>query len=277
MIHLLTSEALVSGIGAWTKRPGPRYERLAGAIGDLIARESSPPGCRLPPERELAALLGVSRGTVVAAYGALAERGVVTRRQGSGTRVAGEPAPAPPDAPRHLYAHFGRFLGAPAPQVDLAFGAPYVDDLVWQLQSRVADVMRGGAPLHGYAPLGLPALREGIAARMTADGTPTESDQVLITPGAQGALALLTGTLVRPGDRVVVEAPTYPGAVELFSRAGASIVALPRDHTGPRPDDLRHALSAMGAAFVFLIPTCHNPTGTVMHEQRRRELLRVCQ
>jgi DNA-binding transcriptional MocR family regulator len=82
--------------------------------------------------------------------------------------------------------------------------------------------------------------------------------------------------LVRPGDRVVVEAPTYPGAVELFSRAGASIVGLPRDHAGPRPDDLRHALSSMGAAFVFLIPTCHNPTGSVMHEQRRRELLRVC-
>jgi DNA-binding transcriptional MocR family regulator len=276
MIQFLTAEALVSGIGAWTKRAGPRYERLAEAIGDLIVREASPPGCRLPPERELAALLGLSRGTVVAAYGALADRGVVTRRQGSGTRVAGDPAPAPPDAPRHLYAQLGRFLGAPPPQIDLAFGAPYVDDLVWQLQSRVADVMRGGAPAHGYAPLGLPVLREGIAARMTADGTPTDVDQVLITSGAQGAIALLTGMLVRPGDRVVVEAPTYPGAVELFSRAGASIVALERDHTGPRPDDLRHALRAMGAAFVFLVPTCHNPTGTVMHEQRRRELLRIC-
>jgi DNA-binding transcriptional MocR family regulator len=273
--QLLTAEALVSGIGAWSGRSGPRYLRLAEAIQDMLARESAPAGCRLPAERELAQLLEVSRGTVVAAYGALAERGVVVRRQGSGTRVAGS-APAAPASPRHLYAQLGRFLGEPAPQIDMSFGAPYVDDLVWRLQARVADVMRAGAPAHGYAPLGLPVLREGIAARQTAAGTATEADEVLVTSGAQGALALLTGMLVRPGDRVVVEAPTYPGAVELFSRAGASIVAIPRDHTGPRPDDLRHALRGMGAAFVFLVPTCHNPTGTIMHEQRRRELLRVC-
>jgi DNA-binding transcriptional MocR family regulator len=273
--QLLTAEALVGGIGAWASRSGPRYLRLAEAIADLIARESTAPGCRLPAERELAQLLEVSRGTVVAAYSELAERGTVVRRQGSGTRVAGEP-PAAPAVPRHLYTQLGRFLGAPAPQIDLAFGAPYVDDAVWQLLGRVAHVLRAGAPAHGYAPLGLPALRQGIADRVTAAGTPTEPDDVLVTSGAQGALALLTSMLVRPGDRVVVEAPTYPGAVELFSRAGASIVALPRDHAGPRPDDLRHALSAMGAAFVFLIPTCHNPTGGVMHEQRRRELLRVC-
>jgi DNA-binding transcriptional MocR family regulator len=277
MSQLLTAEVLVGGIGAWTARSGPRYLRLAEAIADLIERESTPPGCRLPAERELAQLLEVSRGTVVAAYSELAERGAVVRRQGSGTRVAGEPpTAATPAAPRHVYPQLGRFLGAPAPQIDLAFGAPYVDDVVWQLQGRVAEVMRAGAPSHGYAPLGLPALREGIAERQTATGTPTDADDVLITSGAQGALALLTSMLVRPGDRVVVEAPTYPGAVELFSRAGASIVALPRDHAGPRPDDLRHALSAMGAVFVFLIPTCHNPTGSVMHEQRRRELLRVC-
>jgi|1186.fasta_scaffold34854_2 DNA-binding transcriptional MocR family regulator len=275
MSQLLAAEALVGGIGAWASRSGPRYLRLADAIGDLITRESTPPGCRLPPERELAQLLAVSRGTVVAAYGALAERGTVVRRQGSGTRVAGNPDVAP-SVPSHVYPQLGRFLDDSEPQIDLAFGAPYIDDIVWQLQGKIADVMHGGAPVHGYSPLGLPALRQGIADRLTATGTPTVADDVLVTSGAQGGLALLTSLLLRPGDRVVVEAPTYPGAVELFSRAGASIVALPRDHTGPRPDDLRHALSGMGASFVFLVPTCHNPTGSVMHEQRRRELLRVC-
>lgn len=274
--QLLSSHALVSGIGAWLDRTGPRYERLAAAIADLVARESLPAGCRLPPERELAALLGVSRGTVVAAYGTLASEDVVVRRRGSGTRLAGEPVLASRDASRRLPAQLGRFLSSPTPQIDLAFGAPYVDDVVWQLHGRVADAMRGGAPAHGYAPLGLPRLRQGIAQRMTASGTPTSAEEVLVTSGAQGALALLTGVLLRPGDRVIVEAPTYPGAVELFSRAGASIIAVARDHAGPRPDDLRRALSSLGAAFVFLVPTCHNPTGTVMHEQRRRELLRVC-
>src|SRR4051812_11943202 len=120
MIQFLTAEALVGGVGAWTSRSGPRYLRLAEAIGDLIARESLPPRCRLPAQRELPQLLEISRGTVVAAYGALAERGIVVRQQGSGTRVAGDgdgPAAAP-EVPRHVYPQLGRFLGAPAPQID---------------------------------------------------------------------------------------------------------------------------------------------------------------
>ena len=129
MCQLLTAEALVGGIGAWTERTGPRYLRLAEAITDLIARESTPPGCRLPPERELAQPLEISRGTVVAAYGALTERGTVVRRQGSGTRVAAEP-PAAPTAPRHTYPQLGRFRVRPR-RIDLAFGAPYVDDVAW--------------------------------------------------------------------------------------------------------------------------------------------------
>jgi DNA-binding transcriptional MocR family regulator len=272
----LSADSLVAGIGAWTGRAGPRYSRLADAVEALLVRESTPAGCLLPTDRELAKVLGVSRGTVVAAYAELAERGVVARRQGSGTRVLGSPPTAGPASPAHHDGQFGRFLVAQEAQIDLAFGAPYVDDLVWQLQGRIADVMRGGMPVHGYAPFGLPALREGVAARMTRQGAKADPDEVIVTSGAQGAVALLTALLVRPGDRVIVEAPTYPGAIEVFSRAGASIVALERDHAGPRPDDLRHALSTRGAAFVFLVPTCHNPTGGVMHEQRRRELLRVC-
>src|SRR4051795_13367601 len=133
MSQLLTAEALVGGVGAWTSRSGPRYLRLAEAIGDLIARESLPAGCRLPAERELAQLLEVSRGTVVAAYGALAERGIVVRQQGSGTRAAGNPDVAPA-VPSPVYPQLGRFLDASEPQIDLAFGAPYIDDIVWQLQ-----------------------------------------------------------------------------------------------------------------------------------------------
>src|SRR4051812_40961388 len=271
----LPAKALVNGLGLWSERTGPRSLRLADAVQEMLARESVPDGCRLPAERELATLLGLSRGTVVAAYAALSERGVVRRRQGSGTRVIAAAATVP-EMPRHTYPQLGSFVTEPAPQIDLAFGAPYVDEHVWHLQGRVTEALRAGSPAHGYAPLGLPALREGIAARLTAQGTPTTEDRLLVTSGAQGALALLTQALVKPGDRVVVEAPTYPGAVELFARAGAAIVALPRDHAGPRPDDLRRALSGIGAAFVFLVPPCHNPTGSIMHEQRRRELLRVC-
>jgi DNA-binding transcriptional MocR family regulator len=99
---------------------------------------------------------------------------------------------------------------------------------------------------------------------------------VMITTGSQGALQLITTALVRRGDRVIVEAPTYPGAMELFSRAGAVVVAVRRDHSGARPDDVARALSGPGAALVFLVPTCSYPTGAIMSEHRRREILSLC-
>lgn len=270
MSHLLSADRVVTSLGRWMDRPGPRYLRLAEALEVLLGQESLPAGTRLPSERELAQRLGLSRGTVVAAYAELAERGAVSRRQGSGTRVMGAPSADLP--PVHRYPQLTRLITETPEQIDLAFGAPYLDELVAGLTGEaLAAVRAGGAPVHGYAPLGLPALREAIAARAGAT-----AEEVLVTNGGQGALALLTSALVRPGDRVVLEAPTYPGAIELFSRAGAAIVPLGRDHAGPRPDELRRVLSGVGAAFVYLVPTCHNPTGSVMHERRRRELLAVC-
>jgi DNA-binding transcriptional MocR family regulator len=272
--HFVSAELLVSLLGAWTRRAGPRYVRLADGLEELLGQDGVPTGSRLPSERELAARLGVSRGTAVAAYAALAERGLVVRRQGSGTRVVAGGGPGARGVLRNP--QFSRFVTGPEVPIDLSFGAPYLDALVAGLHARAADAAAAGVPPHGYAPLGLPGLRDALAARTTARGVPCRPEEILVTTGAQSALALLTAALVRPGDRVVVEAPTYPGAVELFSRAGAVIVALERDHTGPRPEDLRRALAGVGAALVFLVPTCHNPTGAVMHEQRRRELLAVC-
>jgi DNA-binding transcriptional MocR family regulator len=269
MSAVLRADQVVGGLGNWDDRPGPLYLRLADALADLLGQEPPPAGTRLPSERQLAAKLGLSRGTVVAVYAELAERELVSRRQGSGTRVIGTGAADPPAV--HRYPALTRLMSATPVQIDLSFGAPYLDELVADIAGGALAAVDAGAPVHGYAPLGLPDLRAAIAARA---GAPP--DEVLVTNGGQGALALLTAALVRPGDRVVVEAPTYPGAIELFSRAGATIVALGRDHAGPRPDELRRALSGMGAALVYLVPTCHNPTGSIMHEQRRRELLAVC-
>jgi DNA-binding transcriptional MocR family regulator len=277
MVHFLTEDEVLANLGDWTHRPGPRYARLADALEAWLHADPPPDGARLPSERALAARLQVSRGTVVAAYAALADRGAVQRRQGSGTRVTlqSDWIASDPSAPRTRFTSIGRFVAGPETPIDLSFGAPHFDDLVAGLTVRLGDAARTGVPAHGYAPLGLPALRAAIAERLTARGVPAEAENILVTSGAQGAIALLTAALVRPGDRVVVEAPTYPGAIELFSRAGARITAVARDHAGPRPEDLSRALG-LGAALCFLIPTCHNPTGTVMHEPRRRDLLAVC-
>jgi DNA-binding transcriptional MocR family regulator len=271
----LTAEQLLALTGGWEARRGPRYLALADAIADAALQEELADGTALPPERALAQHAALSRGTVVAAYAELAERGLVERRRGSGTRLRTGLAPSGGRALRS--AQLARAVrGGGDGLIDFSFGAPSCDEVVDDLAASTADALRAGAPLHGYAPLGLPALRAAVADRLTAAGAPTDAEEILVTTGAQGALQLICAALVRRGDRVVVEAPTYPGAIELFSRAGAHVLAVRRDHAGPRPDDLARALGGPGAALVFLVPTCHNPTGSIVPEGRRRELLRIC-
>lgn len=258
-------------LGAWTHRDGPRYAQLAEAIGDLIAQGLLHEGTRLPTERALAQETGVSRGTVVAAYAELADRGLVVRRQGSGTSVgAARRAPVG----RHVRNDgFTRQVSGPAVAIDLSLAAPVYDEVVAGLHAGAADVLAAGAAPHGYTPLGLPALRHAIAARLSAQGVPTTAAQILITPGAQGALQLITAAYLRAGDQVIVDTPTYPGALELFSRAGARVDGIQRDHAGPRPNLFERALAGGEAALAMFVPTCHNPTGTTMSERRRHELL----
>src|SRR5215211_2254047 len=274
MSQSLTAEHLLNLMAGWESRRGPRYLALADAIQETVHREELEDGTRLPPERALATLAQIGRGTVVAAYAELAERGVVARRQGSGTRLTTGVAPS---GSRTLRASlFGRAVQDDDGLIDLSFGAPWYDEHAAALAGCAHDAIGAGAPIRGYAPLGLPGLRTAIAERLTAKGTPTTDRQIVVTTGSQGAIQLITTALVRRGDRVVVEAPTYPGAMELFSRAGAVVVAVRRDHAGPRPDDLARALGGPGAALVFLVPTCAYPTGSIVPEGRRRELLRIC-
>jgi DNA-binding transcriptional MocR family regulator len=270
-VQFLAVDEFAGVLGAWTLRSGPRYACLAEAIADAIAQGLLPAGTRLPPDRALAQHLQVSRGTVVAAYSELAERALVVRRQGSGTTVS---ARGRTPVGRHLRNEgFTRQVSGPAVPIDLSMAAPVHDDVVGRLLVSTGDAVAAGAPVHGYSPLGLPALREGIAARLTARGVPTTASQILITAGAQGALHLIIAAYLRPGDRAIVETPTDPGALELLSRAGAVVEGVPRDHAGPRPAQFRRALETGDAALALLVPTCHNPTGTTMSERRRHELL----
>lgn len=275
MSQSLKGEELLALVAGWERRGGPRYLALAEAIQDAAIQEELAGGTRLPAERALADLAALSRGTVVAAYSELVERGVVERRQGSGTRLrsGGEPR----SGRTHRSPQLARAMRTSSDgSVNLSFAAPPFDELLDGIGAAAADAVAAGAPSWGYAPLGLPGLRSAIAEHLTAGGVATTVDQVLITNGGQGALSLLAAALVRRGDRVVVEAPADPGSIELFSRAGAHVVGVRRDHAGPRPDELARALAGPGAALVLLVPTCHNPTGSIVPEARRRQLLALC-
>lgn len=253
-------------LGRWSSGRGSLYVLLAARLRTLIDEGELAPGTRLPPDRALAAALAVGRSTVVAAYDTLAAEGRIMRRQGSGTRVAGHApaaARATTDAPAFLH-----LLEPQDGVIALACAAPdtppaelveaYTRSLP-QLADTTGDI--------GYHPMGHVTLRHAVAQRYADRGIPTEPEQILVTTGGQQALSLLARAFVRPGDRVLVEAPTYPGALEAFREEAAVIRTLPVGLDGFAAAAAKHR-----PVLAYVIPTFHNPTGSVLPALRRRAL-----
>jgi GntR family transcriptional regulator/MocR family aminotransferase len=116
-------------------------------------------------------------------------------------------------------------------------------------------------------------LRATIAQVMASQGLQTSPDDLLITSGSQQAIALVCQVLLRPGDCVLVEAPTYAGGLDLFRGLGLKVVGVPMDAEGLRMGALETALQQHHARLIYTIPNFHNPTGVCMSVARRRELL----
>jgi DNA-binding transcriptional MocR family regulator len=261
-------------LGDWRPSGG---RGLTAALADrvrlLVFDGRLPLQVRVPAERELAAALDVSRTTVAAAYDALRDAGVLHSRRGAGSWTqlppgaagTGMSAPFSPHGDRTLFdlAH----ASLPAPSTELrAAAARAVEDL---------DAHLGG---HGYDLLGLPALRAAVARRFTLRGLPTTPDQVLVTAGGQAAIALVLAALVTPGDRVLVEHPTYPNALDAVAARGAHCVPVPLDlgTTGPDAWDLDLVTAAVRDAaprLAYLVPDHQNPTGALLDDAGRAQLV----
>jgi DNA-binding transcriptional MocR family regulator len=262
----MDSIGLAERLGRWSSRRGPLYVLLAARLRALIDDGELQPGTRLPPDRALASALAVGRSTVVAAYDRLVVEGRIVRRQGSGTRVAGavsEPPRATTEAAAFLH-----LLEPKGGVIMLACAAPDAPppELV-EAYTRTLPVLAGTAGDIGYHPTGHMTLRRAVAERYEQRGVPTTPEQVLVTAGGQQALSLLARSLLRPGDRILVEAPTYPGALEAFREEGAVARGLPVGLTG-----FANAVSEHQPALAYVIATFHNPTGTVLSALQRRRL-----
>ncbi|MCU1484897.1 MAG: GntR family transcriptional regulator [Actinomycetia bacterium] len=261
--------ALADEIGHWSGGSGPLYRQLATAIARAVERGAVAHGSRLPAERALAVALSVSRGTAVAAYDQLVGDGLVERRPGSGTHAIGPGTLALP-AGREGSALVARL-------VDRSAGPSDVVDLSLSVLHDASALPPGGvttadlvdlAPDTGYSPWGLAGLRAAVADLLAGWGLPTRPEQVVITTGAQQAISIAAACWVRPGDLVVVDDPTYPGAVSAFAAAGADVVGVPVDDGGVQVGPLRAAL-AERPALVYLQSTLHSPTGVVLAPGRR--------
>jgi DNA-binding transcriptional MocR family regulator len=263
-----TNPAALAGLLAgWTDGGhGTLPQRLAYGLRCAISSGLIGDGTRLPPERDLARALAVSRSTVTTALDLLRDEGLVESRQGSGSVVRG-PGQRSVGSTRLA----GHLVGATG--IDLAAGTPPDPSHLPPISIDVAELTcsRIGS---GLVPLGLPVLRETLAERHTATGIVTDPNQIHITTGAHQAIALAFAAVAGPGDAVAAEDPNYSGIFDILDGIGARPMALEADDDGIRPASLDRALRA-GAVAVYVQTGPQNPTGRVPSPERLQALAAI--
>src|SRR5215467_8136585 len=286
----------------------PLYIQLRDQLRALVHAGDLRPGDRIPASRELATILGVHRTTVANAYAELEAEGLIQGHVGRGTFIQGDGnghtlrfTPPPPSLASNvdgglrwelLFAdergeEILSRLTASAPEDSLSFvmARPAADFFpVEELQTCVNAVLRREATevlslgsSDGYAPL-----KEALLDVLRQDGIAAKDENLLITDGCQQALDLISKAFVRPGDCVVMENPTYPGAGAIFNGARARCLGVPvNTHAEPgKPlgidlEALEATLAANRVKLIVLTPDFQNPTGTSMPVASRRKLLEL--
>ena len=275
----------------------PVYRQLADHLLALIDAGRLRPGERVPPSRDLAAALGLSRNTVSRALDDLAAAGLVDAHVGRGTFVAPRAArlrgAARGSAPVHVATPFAwqallsaraRALRAPRDPVQgiearvrFDFRAGHVDAGALP----IADVQRawqralGRLPecANDFDPMGHLPLRAAVARALGARGIACRAGDVLVTAGAQQALDLVARALVDSGDAVAIEQPGWFGAALAFRACGADLLGIAVDEEGLRVGELERVLRTRRPKLVYATPAVQLPTGVALSDARREALL----
>ena len=132
-----------------------------------------------------------------------------------------------------------------------------------------------GAVLQYGATEGFGPMREAAAAFMRNKGASVTPEQLIITTGSQQALDLIGKTMITPGDKVIVEAPTFLATIQCFKLYGAELITAPIDADGVQTDKLEQLIDQHKPKFVYLIPTFGNPSGAMLSLERRKRILEV--
>jgi 2-aminoadipate transaminase len=265
-------------------------QQLVDRFAAAIERGELEPGAKLPPTREVAGKAGVNHLTAARVYRKLAEMGYVTAQVGRGTYVrALTPATSAVQGddwqsyalPHDEISYSEQVLAdtfslaARDDVISLAVGWPapslYPTDELAQI---TADVFaqEGYKALSYLNPEGLFDLREQIAARGRQLAYAEDADEIVITSGAQQAIALVVQATLEPGDVAVVESPTFIGMMTAMRGTGARVIGVPVDQDGFDVDGLERLLARHEVKLVGLQSACQNPTGNDLSEDRRRRL-----
>jgi len=262
---------------------------IASVVSSLRSIASrSAAGDLLPSSRVLVKKLGVSPVTVSRALAVLTAEGTVTTRPGVGTFVASPRQTATPRSDDLSWQTIAlgsnvidgtgiRLLAQPPPPESLSLGGGYPHPSLTPVRQLAAAMSRAARrPGVWEAPglAGLTPLRRWFAESL-GPGVTIASDDVVITSGGQAALSAAVRSVAAAGSPILVESPTYLGVLAVARAAGLIAVPVPVDDEGVRPDMLADAFGATGARVLYCQPTFQNPTGAVMSQERRKEILEV--
>lgn len=256
------SQSLVRLLGHWQQPSSrtPLWRQLADALRLLILDGRLALDTRLPGERELATVLNVSRTTIASALAHLRDAGYLESRHGSGSRII------LPDS------HAVPTRAAISTALDLSTAALSAGPEIHQAYTHALTAMTLHLSHTGYDQLGLPELRETIAARYSSRGLPTRGDEIMVVNGAVSGLALVLRMLTGPGDRVVVDHPTYPLAIAAIQGASCRPVGVALPESGWDTDGFAATLAQTAPRLAYLMPDFHNPTGRCMDIATRQTI-----
>ena len=245
----------------WVDRPGPMSDRFAAELVDAILCGRFLPGMKLPAQRELAKMAGTSRATVAAALEDLAVQGWVE------TRSNARSIARLPDADRQFLSPTQTTSNPSPERARIAAPAAELSRATDRARSKLPEYLSGD----GRVQHGLPALRELISARYTHAGLQTVPEQIIVTNGAMGAFAMAMDVT---RGRVLVEDPTYHGALEALRRRRRRTVGWRRG-TDWDFDELGFVVRSHQPALAYVIADFHNPTGSDLDGTQRQQLATI--
>ncbi len=274
----------------------PIYKQIVDRIIELIETDVLHDDSVLPATRNFAKSHGIDRTTVCKAYRELWSMGFIESTPGSYTRVRKRSKLSTPqtsvqpsliDWDKAVSSHVARSSGfhnltiLSVPQTEISFALLTIDKRLYpidQLRRSFDDVLfsRGDEALNYGDVRGYKPLREWIAEQLSVHSIRISADDIIITNGSTQGMELIMHVLGGDGKTVIIESPTYSNIIPLIRLFGNRIAAVPMKPDGMDTDVLEQLIIAEKPAFVYTIPTFHNPTGITTSQQHRERVMDIC-
>ncbi|WP_028986662.1 PLP-dependent aminotransferase family protein [Thermicanus aegyptius] len=272
--------------------PIPIYLQIKKYIKDKIETGEWPVGSKIPTQRALAEGWKVNRSTIVTAVEELIAEGLLEGKRGSGTRIINNTwslmtSTPPPDWNSYVKSGIHQPNFPTIREINKAEFYPHIirlgtgelspDLFPRAMMKNVFDRLSDHIGSLGYEePKGLLYLREQLGKYLKTFGIDVSPSSILIVSGALQALQLISIGLLQRGSTIFLEKPSYLYSLNLFQSAGMRLFGLPMDGNGIQTNMIPEQKKKRNAALLYTIPTFHNPTGILMSEERRKELLEIC-